>query len=386
MLSGHGGNIYDIAHRLGCEPSEIIDMSSNVNPLGPPPGLVSFLKKNLNVITALPEVDSDIVVQSFAERHGVDPAIVLAGNGSTQFIYSIPLCLSTKRAMILGPTYSDYADACSMHNIRFEYIIAQESQGFKADINLIKKQVKGFDTVFICNPNNPTGTLYTADEIESLCRSLPNSHFIIDESYLPFVISGDTESMIGRGLPNVIILNSMSKIFRISGLRIGFIIASKNIIETLSRYSQPWSVNALAQAAVGYLMKHKVEVNSFVDRTQKFIETEKKQFSEKLKNASGIKLFDSTTSFILAKLVNRLAADAIFSNLLQERILIRNCSNFKGLSDRFIRISLKNSDTNLMLANKLLNLILYPDHSANNPVATAGRAYEERASGLLNPL
>jgi threonine-phosphate decarboxylase len=245
-----------------------------------------------------------------------------------------------------------------MHNIRFEYNIAQESQGFKADINLIKKQVKGFDTVFICNPNNPTGTLYRADEIESLCRSFPNTHFIIDESYLPFVISGDTESMIGRDLPNVIILNSMSKIFRISGLRIGFIIASKNIVETLTRYSLPWSVNALAQAAVGYLMEHKAEVSSFVDRTQKFIETEKKRFSEKLKNAPGIKLFDSTTSFILAKLVNRLTADTIFQNLLQERILIRNCSNFKGLSDRFIRISLKNSEINLMMANKLLNLIL----------------------------
>lgn len=358
MLNGHGGNIYDIAHRFGCAPSEIIDMSSNVNPLGPPPGLVNFLKENLNVITALPEVDSNLLVLSFANRYGVDPATVLAGNGSTQFIYSIPLALGTKRALIIGPTYADYADACSMHNIRFEYFIAQESQGFKADINMIKKQVKGFDTVFLCNPNNPTGTLYTAAEIELLCRTHPTTNFIIDESYLPFVNAGDHESMIGRGLPNVIILNSMSKIFRISGLRIGFIIASKNIIETLTRYSLPWSVNALAQAGVRYLMEHKAEVNSFIDRTQKLIENEKKRFAEKLKNAAGIKLFASTTSFMLAKLVNRHTADAICQTLLHERILIRNCSNFMGLSNRFIRISLKKSEINLMIANKLLNLSL----------------------------
>ena len=105
-------------------------------------------------------------------------------------------------------------------------------------------------------------------------------------------------------------------------------------------------------------MEHKAEVNAFVDRTQKLIETEKKRFTEKLKNAADIKLFTSTTSFILAKSVNRLTADAIFQHLLHERILIRNCSNFKGLSDRFIRISLKNRETNLMLANKLLNLSL----------------------------
>jgi threonine-phosphate decarboxylase len=358
MLNGHGGNIYNIAHKLGCAPSEIIDMSSNVNPLGPPPGLLNFLKENLTVITALPEVDANLLVQAFADRYGVDPTTVLAGNGSTQFIYSIPLALKTKSAMILGPAYADYADACSMHNIRFEYFIAQESQGFKADMNLIKKQVKGFDTVFICNPNNPTGAMYTADEIESLCSSLPETYFIIDESYLPFVISGDTESMIGRSLPNVIILNSMSKIFRISGLRIGFIIASKYVIEALTRYSLPWSVNALAQIAVRYLLEHKAEVNSFIDRTHELIESEKKRFAEKLKNAADIKLFTSTTSFMLARLNNRYTADAIFQNLLQERILIRNCSNFKGLSDRFIRISLKNRETNLMLANKLLNLSL----------------------------
>jgi threonine-phosphate decarboxylase len=162
--------------------------------------------------------------------------------------------------------------------------------------------------------------------------------------------------MIGRGLPNVIILNSMSKIFRISGLRIGFIIASKNIIETLTRYSLPWSVNALAQVGVRYLMKHKAEVDSFIDRTQKLIENEKKRFAEKLKNAAGIKLFASTTAFMLAKSVNRHTADAICQTLLHERILVRNCSNFKGLSNRFIRISLKNRETNLMLVEKLLNL------------------------------
>ncbi len=358
MLNGHGGNIYDIAQRLGCAPSEIIDMSSNLNPLGPPPGLVSFLKENLNVITALPEVDSNQLIHSFADRYGIDPGRVLAGNGSTQFIYSIPLGLATKRALIIGPTYADYADACSMYNIRFEYFIAQESQVFKADIDLIKKQAEGFDTVFICNPNNPTGTLYSADEIESLCRALPDTYFVIDESYLPFVSSRDHESMIGPALPNVIILNSMSKIFRISGLRIGFIIASKGIIEALKRFSLPWSVNALAQLAVHYLMEHKAEVNAFIDRTRELIEREKKRFTDKLRNAAGIKLFDSTTSFMLAKLVNGHSAEESCQALLDERILIRNCSNFEGLSNRFIRISLKNRKTNLILVEKLLNLSL----------------------------
>jgi threonine-phosphate decarboxylase len=105
-------------------------------------------------------------------------------------------------------------------------------------------------------------------------------------------------------------------------------------------------------------MKHKAEVNAFIDQTQTLIENEKKRFAERLKNAAGIKLFTSPTSFMLAKLVNRHRADEVCQRLLEDRILIRNCSNFKGLSNHFIRISLKNSETNLMLVEKLLSLSL----------------------------
>lgn len=358
MIIGHGGNIYDIAHRLGCEPSEIIDMSSNVNPLGPPAGLLEFLQENLHAIKALPEVDSKLLVHSFAGRYGIDPACVLAGNGSTQFIYAIPLALESQNALILGPTYADYADACSMHNVQFQYCTARESQGFKPDIHLIKEQIRDSDTIFICNPNNPTGVFSTSAEIESLCSAFPEKYFIIDESYLPFAPSGSEESMIGCGLPNVIVLNSMSKIFRISGLRIGFVIASRGIIEALTGYALPWSVNALAQIGVRYLMEHKAEVDAFVKQTHELLEGEKKRFRDRFNTAAGLKLFESATSFILGKLDNRHTADAICRALADDRILIRNCSNFEGLSNRFIRISLKNSEKNKVLIDKLLKLII----------------------------
>ena len=90
MIKGHGGNIFEVAQRLGCAPTDIYDMSSNVNPLGPPPGLVTSLIENIHTINALPEVDAGKAVRAFADRYDVDPDLVLAGNGTTQFIYSIP--------------------------------------------------------------------------------------------------------------------------------------------------------------------------------------------------------------------------------------------------------------------------------------------------------
>lgn len=357
MLIGHGGNIYELAETLGCPLFEIIDMSSNVNPFPPLPGLVNHLKDKIHSINALPEVDAKSITHSFAARYDIDADQVIAGNGTTQFIYAIPQVLSTKRALILGPTYSDYADACKLHGAQYDFLLTKESAAFSPDIDVVIERSKEYDTVFICNPNNPTGVLIDVADLHRLCRVHPEVFFIIDESYLPFVDDYVQHSMIQFDLPNVLILNSMSKIFRIPGLRIGFLISSLNIINKFKPFLLPWTVNSLAQAAVDYLMKHKKQVDAFIKKTVKFIEIERIKMAAAFADTTCLKLFPSTTSFSLAKLHKNLTAEGVCAALAQERILIRNCSNFVGLSDSYIRISLKTPEINRMLEQKLLNIV-----------------------------
>ena len=356
MINGHGGNIYSLAERLDCNPAEIIDMSSNVNPVGPMPELLDFLKDNIDVISFLPEVDSGKLVNAFATRYDISPETVIAGNGTTQFIYTIPQAIKTKKALIFGPTYADYADACKMHGVAYEYFSAVESDGFKHNLNRIKPEINGFDTVFICNPNNPTGNLIPAAELVPFIKKSRDTIFIVDESYMPFVKRSGTESLINYDLDNLILLNSMSKIFRIPGLRIGFLICSLKTMSSLLHYQLPWSVNSIAQAAVLFLMEHQNKTDHFIDMTQKFLEKEKKLFFERITKPGMIKPFPSVTSFFMARLYGNLTADMICRNLSESRMLIRNCSNFEGLSDRFIRISLKTSRINRLLAEKLSGL------------------------------
>jgi threonine-phosphate decarboxylase len=354
MLKGHGGNIYDLAQQLRCHPFDIVDMSSNMNPLGPPAGLLDLLKENINTIATLPEVDANRTVNAFAARYHIDPERVIAGNGTTQFIYSIPRILETKRALIFGPTYADYADACAMHYIAYDYLAARESVDFEHDMKAAEQQIKGYDTVFICNPNNPTGNIIPVADLIQICKSHADVNFVIDESYLMFADLCDTHSMIRSPLPNVMVLNSMSKFFTVPGLRIGFLISSPVIIKKFKTYLLPWSVNGLAQMAVQYLMKQPVEVKTFIENTVKFIARERDLLFETFKNSTFIKLFPSTTSFILARLFGNLTARGLAMDLAQDRILIRNCSNFSGLSDRFVRFSLKTSEINQIFAKKLL--------------------------------
>lgn len=354
MIQGHGGNIYQIAKVLGCSPSEILDMSSNVCPLGMPGALKGVLDEKWDEIVSLPEVDSDGLRAGFAASVGLSPNHVIAGNGTTEFIYTIPPALGVKKALIVGPTYSDYADACRAYGIEPLFYLAPETRGFQPDLDEISSMLGHADTVFICNPNNPTGRLMPAKSLIRLIESHPGVRFVIDESYLPFIPDWKTESLIDSEAGNIVVLHSFSKIFAVPGLRLGFLIAGPRIIHAFQPFKQPWSVNRPAQVAGTFLASQK----EFVDEVAGFVEKEREAFIGYLQGLDLVAPFSSAINFILFRLNGTLKANDLFSLMCDHRILIRNCSNFPGLSDRFIRIALKSPAANRTCA-ELIRSVLY---------------------------
>jgi threonine-phosphate decarboxylase len=367
MISGHGGNVYQLARTLGCSPAEIVDLSSNINSLGPPAGLLDYLKSKIENLTKLPEVDSRDGIRDFADWMDLDPMRILAGNGTTQFIYSIPKVFGSKRALILGPTYSDYRDACHRQRVDLTTVVASEHNGFIPNLADLEKKLRGVDTVFICNPNNPTGSLVPREKLQYLCAAHPKTAFIIDESYLLFADGGENQSLVNAELDNVFVLASISKMFTIPGLRIGFLVGSPDRIKKFEETLLPWNVNSLAQTAVGYLARHKQLVHGFIKNTQLYFQAQKTAFFKKIKPFQELKPFQSNTPFILIKLAGALTADKVCANLAKEKILVRNCENFEGLSDRFIRISLKSPELNRLIADKLAAQVQKPDADLGHP-------------------
>jgi threonine-phosphate decarboxylase len=342
MIEGHGGNIYEMARTLGCSPWDMVDMSSNVNPLGLPPRLQATLEKHWHEIISLPEVDSQSLQTAFAEATGVTANQVLAGNGTTAFIYTIPLALKIKKALVVGPTYADYGDACRAHGVEPTFSLALEDDRFEPDFEAIWSKLRDVDTVFICNPNNPTGRLLPAEGLKDLIHAHPGVRFVVDESYLPFVPDWKTESLAGSGLGNVIVLQSFSKIFAIPGLRLGFLIAAQEMVRAFQPFGQPWSVNRLAQLAGSFL----VSQQDFFEETVLFVENQKKAFLDDIEGVHDLCPFPSAVHFFLFRLEGTLNACDLCRHMARRRILIRDCSNLHGLSDRFIRIALKTSKAN----------------------------------------
>ncbi|MBF0101621.1 MAG: pyridoxal phosphate-dependent class II aminotransferase [Desulfobacterales bacterium] len=354
MIQGHGGNVYGLSKKLGCNSDDIVDMSSNINPLGPPQALVSYLQNHFSVMCRLPESDAQTVIDMFSAYYSIPSNHILAGNGTTQFIYTAPQALKMKNALIIGPTYADYADACKMYGVNYTYGLATPETQFVPDRLHLKSQINAADTVFICNPNNPTGILLSWEVLSEWIQAFPNTRFIIDESYLPFV--GDhAQRFMTASFKNVIVLYSMSKIFCIPGLRIGFLIAHPTYIEAFQHYSTPWSMNAFAQESAKYLLSH--DMTDFVTRTQQYIHDQRMIMEQRIRVSPQLKVFPSTTGFMLIQLLGQQRADSICETLASQRILIRNCANFIGLSNAFIRISVKKMNENLDFLDKLLKIV-----------------------------
>ena len=357
MINGHGGNIYETARRLGCLPEDIVDMSSNINPLGMPPGLRESLRDRLKTVGVLPEVDGRSAAGHMAGLLDVDEHRVLAGNGTTHFIYTACPALDARKVLIVAPTYADYADACRMHDIRPHHFLTREDERFEVRMAHLDQAVHDMDAVFICNPNNPTGMQIPREGLQRLCEAHPGTHFIIDESYLPFVPGGQPLSMITPDLSNVSVLWSISKIFGLPGIRAGFLIAGEAVVARFRRFMQPWSLNSLAQAAVAWLGSHQATVAEFIGQTASFLEQERQRFRKYLAAATRMDLFESRTSYLLMALPSGWRAGDVCRAMEKKRILVRNCSNFHGLSDRYVRVALKDPDTNRAAAQHLLMLL-----------------------------
>lgn len=360
MIRGHGGNIDEAAKRAGCFPAEIVDMSSNINPLGPPPGLVANLQQHMEAISALPEVDARQAVAAYAEWQRLLPMTVLAGAGTTQFLYQIPRALHIGAALVVAPTYADYADALAINRVDYRHFMLDENNGFVPDLEKLRNAAKSVDAVYVCNPNNPTGVFVPTDDLVRLARGCPETLFVVDESYLPFAGDAGDDSMAHRGLSNVIVLQSLSKMFCIPGLRVGFCVAPNGLAEAVSRQSPPWAVNAQAQQAVAWIAGHPEAAADHVARTRQFLETERAAFLHNLEGVPGLQVFPGRATFLLFSHPDRPAAEVVDA-LLARRFLVRDCANFVGLSKQFFRVSLKSPEQNRQVAGLLADFFARPE-------------------------
>jgi len=347
----HGGNVREVMERYGLSSSEIIDFSANTNPLGVPPYVKKAIVKNLNRASCYPDPECKELKKEISRRLGVNYENIIVGNGSIELIYLLIHSFLPQKALLLIPTFSEYERALLQGNCQLKFLKLKEEKNFKPDIEEIEQAMNEVDVCFLANPNNPTGVLIQRDELLSLIDRVSRKRIfiILDEAFIEF---NQRESLIKEAISreNLFILRSFTKFFGLAGLRAGYGIGNKKLIEGLNRIKEPWTVNAFAQLAA----KEVLGDAEYINRTLQLIEKEGKFLFEHLLKIRGLNPYPSRANFILIKIEREISSTKLCEQLAKKGIIIRDCANFRGLNDKFIRVAIRTHRENLKLLEALI--------------------------------
>ena len=334
----HGGPDHGELARLGLRPEDVLDFSASVNAYGPPPGIREAL--TAADITRYPDRHATALRQAIAEREGLTPDQVLAGNGAAQLIWLVALAYLRPgdTTLVIGPTFGEYRVASQLMGARVVIWRADRARAFAPDPDELLTALRSHRPrlVWLCNPNNPTGVYLDRDALSRLREAAPDALWAIDEAYRPFVAEPwPSVPLIPDG--RVVLLRSLTKEYALPGVRLGYALADASIIEVLARAQPPWSVNALAQAAGLAALADQAHVAATVARLR-----EEAQRLRAGLQAQGWTVLPTRTHFFLVHVGD---ATAVRARLLREhRIQVRDCTSF-GLPE-WIRVAARRPEEN----------------------------------------
>ena len=360
----HGGNVRRMAETAGCSPEDILDFSANVNPLGPPPWLGQVVGQALQSVDSYPDPESHDLIMAASEKYKVWPTQVVAGNGASELLFAIAGMGRHRQAIIPSPTYVDYARACKAH--RLSIVEAGMSEDFQVNFPAMGSLLTTPSIVFLCSPNNPTGTLVCASDLREVATMFPQSLFVVDESFAEF-LPEEADRLVRDRPSNVITVLSLTKFYAIPGIRLGLAFADPDIILRIKQRMPAWSVNTLAQ---------KVGVRCLKD-TQYALHTREQtgllrdELAAGLRQVPGIRVFPGTANYLFCRM-ERIGRDAVWLRdrlLAEHRIGIRLCGNYTGLDDNWFRVAVRDKDDN----ERLIRAMEAVSGTARAPVVTRTR-------------
>lgn len=354
----HGGNIYEIKRRYK---KDVIDFSANINPLGLTKAIKREFSKCYRLIPHYPDLEANDLIRQIAKYWSINEENILIGNGSTELIYLIAHAFKPKKALIPAPTFSEYERACKMsYELRVTSYKLKEKNNFEIDIDkfIITMRKEKCDMVFLSNPNNPTGKLLRKNDLLKIAETAKNlkCYLVIDEAFMDFLPDEGKHTFIPEAAKDkrFIVLRSFTKFFAIPGLRIGYMIAHNDLVKRLRKIQPPWSANSIAQYLAQVLLNNK----EYIEKTHRLINKEREFLFKELVNLKELKPYPSVTNFFLVKIIdNRIDSTILTKKLINKGIFIRDCSNFKKLNNRFIRIAVRSHKENSKLIKTLRELL-----------------------------
>ena len=355
----HGSDIEVIAKKYDMSVDSIIPYGSNVNPMGMSPMAREALLNNVDAISAYPERDYATLREHISNYTKADPANMILGSGTSDLIRLTFETVKPERTLIVGPTYGEYARMAKLAGSEVEIFMLQNLDDFELDINLFVKQLNDtIDMLILCNPNNPTSKLITRGQLDNILNAcLSHDIFVmVDEAYIEFVKDTNLATAIPftRKYDNLIVLRSVSKFFAAPGIRFGYAItANIDFLEAAGNAKTPWNVNTFACIA-GIMF----EDEHYINLTKSLIQTERNLIFSAMSSRKTIKVFKPDANFILIKLLKEdQTAGDVFDYCIKQGLMIRDCSDYEGLGNKFVRFCFLKPEQNDKMVNTILEIV-----------------------------
>ena len=345
----HGGNTLEAAQAYGLNPAQIIDFSSNINPLGPPAGVMSVLRENIGQITRYPDAGYRELRAALGQWVGVNPEQIVPGNGAAELFFLLVRSQRPRRVLVMAPSFAEYEAAARSAGAEIVRLPLDPQAGFVTDWLMLERYLSQVDMIFLGNPNNPTGNLLEADGLTKLAAAATRYGvtLVLDESFLPFTPDFAARTMVRRtaDFPGLWVIISLTKFYAIPGLRLGFAVAAPALVTGLLPHKDPWNVNCLA-AVAGVAA---VADRQYTITTRELIMRERDWLTSRLGQA-GVRVFPAAANFLFAdvRALSRTGAD-IYQELARQGVLIRNCASYPGLDGYYIRVAVKDHPANEIL-------------------------------------
>ncbi len=345
----HGGNQSAIRARLRLGNRPLLDFSAPLNGLGPPQGAVAAVRRATDSIGRYPEPNCPRLVERLAEFHGIPAEFVMVGAGTTDVISMIGQSLreellASARAdghpdrpvsHLVEPTYGEYRRTAAQNGLNTKVWDAH-TLGWDQDFEIPRRR----GIVWTCHPNNPTGRAWDRGRLLDLIDRRPGGYTIVDEAYLPFLPDEAERTVVPAVVERekLIVMRSMTKIYAIPGLRIGYLIAAPAFLARLRRCQQPWTVTTAAElAAIA-----SVDDEDYLARTIDLIATESVRVTDRLWDIPGLRpcwparhrpeTAPPMANFVLTSLIDTPWTSLTLQDALARRgLLVRECSNYHGL-------------------------------------------------------
>ena len=331
MIYGHGDDLYRSGREVKANFSTNVWYEADTAPL------CRFLEEKLETVFHYPEPDAGSFCRVAADYHGVSPRNVLAGNGATELFYRVAHAFAGSCTLLPVPSFTEYEDACSLYGHRLVFLPRTDVSALPAG-----------ELMFICNPNNPDGRIWTQDDICRILETCPDRVLVVDESFIGFAPEAQTAVGLLKKYANLLIVRSMTKCYAIPGLRLGYLLGGEQLIERVGRFALPWSVNVLAIEAGKFLLEHGASgLPDAIGLLQR-----QREFSGRIAQIPGFRPVPSHTSFFLTE--TDYDSSALKTYLLEHNgLLIRDASNFRGLDNHYFRVNTLTDEKNAMLTDAL---------------------------------